>query len=245
MSYPYFFTDSSNIGENKIKISGEDLNHLKKVLRSRPGDIVYISDNDNYKYETEILDIGKSEAILIVKNKKQITRKLPELALFQCILKKNSMEFVIQKSTEIGVDRIIPVMSRRVIADSRKIPSKIDRWQKISDGASKQSKRDFKCEVMEPADIYSINVREYGLFYVPYEESTAGGGNLAETLNAGSNISSIAFIIGPEGGFEAGEVDFLKNNGAREIRLGSNIYRSETAAIYFLSVLDYLTGNQK
>ncbi len=245
MSYPYFFADSSNIGENKIKIGGEDLKHLKNVLRSRAGDIVYISDNDKYKYETEILDVGKSEAILIIKDKKQITRKLPRLTLFQCILKKNSMEFVIQKSTEIGVDRIIPVMSKRVIADSKKIPGKIDRWQKISDGASKQSKRDFKCEVMEPGDIYSINVREYGLFYVPYEESTAGGENLAETFKVRLNIPSIACIIGPEGGFEAGEVDFLKESGAREIRLGKNIYRSETAAIYFLSVLDYLIGNQK
>jgi len=243
MSYPYFFTDSGNIEENKIKISGEDLNHLRNVLRSRAGDTVYISDNNEYKYRTEILDIGKSSATLIVKDKKQIKRKLPQLILFQCILKKNSMEFVIQKSTEIGVDRIIPVRSKRVVADSKKISGKIIRWQKISDGASKQCKRDFKCKVTEPEDIYSINTCGYGLFYVPYEESDADSENLAETLKASSDVSSIACIIGPEGGFEAGEVEFLKKNGAREIRLGENIYRSETAAIYFLSVLDYLIGN--
>lgn len=245
MSYPYFFADSSDIDENKIKIGGEDLNHLKNVLRSRAGDTVYISDNNKFKYRTKILDIGKSDATLIIKDKKQIKRKLPQLILFQCMLKKNSMEFVIQKSTEVGVDRIIPVRSRRVVADSKKISGKISRWQKISDGASKQCKRDFKCKVTEPEDIYSINTCEYGLFYVPYEESNAGCENLIETMETSSDISSIACIIGPEGGFEADEVEFLKKNGAREIRLGENIYRSETAAIYFLSVMDYLIGNQR
>ncbi len=244
MSYPYFFTDSNNIERDKIKIDGEDLNHLKNVLRSRAGEVVYISDNETYSYKTEILEIGKSEAILNIKDKKRIIRKLPRLTLFQCVLKKNSMEFVIQKATEIGVDRIIPVMSRRVIADGEKISGKIERWQKISDGASKQSKRDFKCEITEPEYIYSIKVSEYGLFYVPYEESTAEDENITETLKSLSGVTDIAYIIGPEGGFEQKEIEFLKKSGGREIRLGRNIYRSETAAIYFLSVLDYLIRSQ-
>jgi 16S rRNA (uracil1498-N3)-methyltransferase len=215
------------------------------VLRSRSGDVVYISDNKTYRYKTEILEVGKSEALLTIKDKKRIAKELPQLMLFQCVLKKNSMEFVIQKATEIGVDRIIPVMSSRVIADGKKISGKVERWQKISDGASKQSKRDFKCEVAEPEDIYRIKVSEYGLFYVPYEESSVEYENIAETFKNEPGLTDIAFIIGPEGGFETKEVEFLKKSGAREIRLGKNIYRSETAAIYFLSVLDYLIRNQK
>ncbi len=245
MSHPYFFIDAGNIGENKIKIGGEDLNHLKNVLRSKIGDLVYISDNREYKYKTEISDISKSEVILEIKDKKRIVRKSPRLVLFQCILKKNSMEFVIQKSTEIGVDEIVPIISGRIAVDIKKISPKIERWQKISDGASKQSKRDYKCEVLAPRDIYGIKVSEYDLFYIPYEKSTGDYKNLAETLRTLSNISSIGFIIGPEGGFEASELSFLKESGGKEIKLGGNIYRSETAAIYFLSVLDYLIGSQK
>ncbi|HEY4695952.1 MAG TPA: RsmE family RNA methyltransferase [Candidatus Hydromicrobium sp.] len=242
MSYPYFFINpGSSIEGNKIKIIGEDLNHLVNVLRSKVGDTVYVSDNADYKYETEILDIKKPEVILLVKYKRRIARKIPQLTLFQCVLKKNSMEFVIQKSTEIGVDRIIPVTSARVVTDKNKIAGKTSRWQKISDGASKQSRRDYKCEILPPEDIYNIKVSDYDLFYIPYEESSGRGENLTEV----KNTSRVGYVIGPEGGFETGELNFLKERGAREIRFGKNIYRSETAAIYFLSVLDYLTGNQK
>ena len=241
MSYPYFFVNYGSIEGNRIKIEGEDLNHLINVLRSKAGDTVYISDNTGYKYKTEIIDIKKSTTILLIKDKRKIAKIIPQITLYQCILKKNSMEFVIQKSTEIGVDRIIPVISGRVIIDKRKIAGKVDRWQKISNGASEQSRRDFKCEILSPEDINSIKVSDYDLFYVPYEEGSGNGVGLAEVRN----VSRIGYIIGPEGGFEAGELNFLKDKGAREIRFGKNIYRSETAAIYFLSVLDYLTGNQQ
>ncbi len=241
MSYPYFFINPDSIEGNKIRIRGEDLNHLVNVLRSKVGDAVYISDNADYKYETEILDIRKPEVTLLIKDKKAITRKIPQLTLFQCVLKKNSMEFVIQKSTEIGVDRIIPVISGRVITDKKKITGKIDRWQKISDGASKQSRRDYKCEILPPEDIHDIKVSDYDLFYIPYEESSGSD----ESLTGARDTSRIGYVIGPEGGFETSELNFLKEKGAREIRFGKNIYRSETAAIYFLSILDYLTGNQQ
>ncbi|TET14563.1 MAG: 16S rRNA (uracil(1498)-N(3))-methyltransferase [Actinobacteria bacterium] len=241
MSYPYFFVNAGSIEGNRIKIGGEDLNHLINVLRSKAGDTVYISDNAGYKYKTEIIDIKKSDVILLIKDKRKIAKIIPQITLYQCILKKNSMEFVIQKSTEIGVDRIIPVISGRVVIDKRKIAGKVDRWQKISNRASKQSRRDFKCEILTPEDINSIKVSDYDLFYVPYEEGSGNGGGLAEVRK----VSRIGYIIGPEGGFETGELNFLKDSGAREIRFGKNIYRSETAAIYFLSVLDYLTGNQK
>jgi 16S rRNA (uracil1498-N3)-methyltransferase len=241
MSHPYFFIDPHSIEGDKIKIGSEDRNHLINVLRSKIGDAVYVSDNADHRYETEILDIKKTEVILLIKDKIRIFIKTPRVSLFQCVLKKNSMELVIQKSTELGVDRIIPVISARVITDKKDISGKTSRWQKISDGASEQSKRDYKCEVLPPEEIHDIMVSDYDLFYIPYEESSCSSENLSDVKNA----SSIGYVIGPEGGFENSELDFLKQKGAREINFGKNIYRSETAAIYFLSVLDYLTGNQK
>jgi 16S rRNA (uracil1498-N3)-methyltransferase len=240
MSYSYFFTDTESITGDRIKITGEDLNHLVNVLRNRIGDKVYISDNESYKYKTEIVDINKNEVILHIIDRKKINRKVPSVTLYQCVLKKNSMEFVIQKSTEIGVDRIIPVISGRVITDKKKIAGKVERWQKISDRASKQCGRDFKCEVLLPEDIYHIKISDYNLFFIPYE-----GGTDDKALIEINDISSIGYIIGPEGGFENSEVSFLKGKKAREIKFGKNIYRSETAAIYFLSVLDYLVKSQK
>ena len=166
MSYPYFFIGAEGIEGDRIKITGEDLNHLVNVLRNKIGDEVYISDNESYKYKTEIADINKNEVILYIRDKKKITKKIPALTLYQCILKKNSMEFVIQKSTEIGVDRIIPVISGRVITDKKKIAGKVERWQKISDRASKQCGRDFKCEVLPPEDICDIKISDHDLFFI-------------------------------------------------------------------------------
>jgi 16S rRNA (uracil1498-N3)-methyltransferase len=183
--------------------------------------------------------------LLDVEVKEEIVKKLPGLILFQCVLKKNSMEFVIQKSTELGADRIVPVISRRTIVDSGKVSDKLARWQKISNGASMQSKRDFKCIVDSPEDIRDIRVSEYDYFFVPYEKSTNYDKSIFKDKNILPGVSSIGFIIGPEGGFEEDELDCLKKKGAREIKLGKNIYRSETAAIYFLSVLDYLIGNKR
>ncbi len=245
MSYPYFFVDPGFIDENEIKIKGEDLNHLRNVLRARVGDEVHISDNEHFRYRTEVSGIGRAEIALVIKDKKQIIKKSPQIILFQCVLKKNSMEFVIQKSTEIGVHKIVPVISERVVSDVKKVSGKIKRWQKISDGASKQCKRDFKCEVAPAQDIYSIGVSEYDLFYVPYERSANDNKSLIDSRKSISSASKVAFLIGPEGGFGDGEVNSLRQKGATEIKLGKNIYRSETAAIYFLSVLDYLIGNRK
>lgn len=245
MSYPYFFVEPDSIEEDRIKIRGEDLNHLKNVLRARTGDTVCVSDNSRNRYETEVLEICKDKIILAIRGKKEIEKKFPEIVLFQCVLKKNSMEFVIQKSTEIGVDLIVPVISERVVVDNEKITDKVNRWQKISDAASGQSKRDFKCRIASPENIYDIMVSEYDFFFIPYEKSAAHDRRLVENQKILSDARAIAFIIGPEGGFEASELDYLKESGATEIRLGKNVYRSETAAIYFLSVLDYLIGNKK
>ncbi len=245
MSYPYFFIDSGCIRENVIKIQGEDLNHLKNVLRARIGDVVYVSDNEHFRYKTEVLSVDKSGIELSVKERKQIVPDSPAIVLFQCILKKNSMEFVIQKSTEIGVDKIVPVISERVVPDEKKVSGKVERWQKISDGASKQCKRDFKCGIAHPVNIGDIDILEYDYFFIPYEKSSSYDKNLFENREAITDSSKIAFLIGPEGGFSNDEVDSLAREGAIEIKLGKNIYRSETAAIYFLSVLDYLIGNRK
>jgi len=245
MSYPYFFVDPGCVRENLIRIQGEDLNHLKNVLRTRVGDVVHVSDNEHFRYRTEVLSIGRSEIELSVKEKKQMVPDSPAIVLFQCILKKNSMEFVIQKSTEIGAGTIVPVTSERVVSDVKDVSGRVERWQKISDGASKQCKRDFKCEIALPVNIGDIDVSEYDYFFVPYEKSPGYDKSMVENRRAMADSSKIAFLIGPEGGFSDDEVNSLARRGAIEVKLGKNIYRSETAAIYFLSVLDYLIGNRK
>jgi RsmE family RNA methyltransferase len=305
MSNPYFFVDKNRIMTDSVLITGEDFSHLVRVLRARVGDIVEISDNETKRYKTVIAGIKKDEALLQIKQAATITRKSYRVSLFMCLLKKEAMEFAIQKTAEIGVDRIIPVLSARSVVEieGKKTKDKISRWQQIALGASKQCKRDLICEVAEPVGAGIIDVAAYDIFFLPVEDlyqddeavevpefkyNIGSLKDIAKTLNnkensfagrpqsrsftadsedfnvfknpginniakgpnnnkAGSGtakgpnpILEIAYMVGPEGGFEKKEVLDLVKKGAVSINFGTNILRSETASVYFLSILDYL-----
>jgi RsmE family RNA methyltransferase len=305
MSHPYFFVDKNSITPDSVLITGEDFNHLVRVLRARAGDDVEISDNETKRYKTVISEIKKDSALLQIKQADKITKKPYRVSLCMCLLKKEAMEFAIQKTAEIGVDRIIPVLSARTVVeiDGKKIKDKIFRWQQIALGASKQCKRDFICEIAEPTDAGIIDVAGYNIFFLPVEDlyhdeseaftsgltdSIGSLKDISKALNDKVNISAsrsqyksfaadsedfnvsdnpeinniakglysneacagtangpgpvpeIAYIIGPEGGFEKKEVLDLVKKGAVPVNFGTNILRAETASIYFLSILDYL-----
>ena len=305
MSYPYFFVDKNSITSDSVLITGEDFNHLVRVLRARVGDIVEISDNDTKRYKTVLAVIKKDEALLQIKRADAITKKSYRVSLFMCLIKKEAMEFAIQKTAEIGVDRITPVLSARTVVgiEGKKTKDKIFRWQQIALSASKQCKRDFICEISEPIDEGFIDVAGYNLFFLPVEDlyqdegeafapelkdtigslkdiakvlidkgsipavrskykniaSSSGYLNIIKNPEINNNtripnnnevsaglpnvpnpISEIAYIVGPEGGFEKKEVMDLVKKGAIPINFGANILRSETASIYFMSILDYL-----
>ena len=144
MSIPYLFIKPEQVYEKTIFIRDiDDVRHLHGPLRVRPGDTAYVSDNDGFKYRAELITVNKIEARFRIVKKQPIKEKLPRITLFQCILKKNAMEYAIQKTTEIGVSGIIPVISKRTVSSIKGDSQKIKRWQRISDEASKQSKRDF------------------------------------------------------------------------------------------------------
>ncbi|MCL4385317.1 MAG: 16S rRNA (uracil(1498)-N(3))-methyltransferase [Actinobacteria bacterium] len=170
MSYPYFFISPENINENNIEIFSDDLKHLSKVLRSKTGDKVEVSDNYKYRYLTEIIDIKKDKAVLKILKKLEIKKSAIKIFLFQCILKSSSMEFVIQKATEIGLETIIPVKSKRIVVNEKYDNQKLSRWNKIALEASKQSKRNFKCEILNELSINDINPDEFDIFFIPYEK---------------------------------------------------------------------------
>ena len=245
MTYPYFFTSSDNIKENSIVITGNEINHLVNVLRVRAGDYVEISDNNRYRYMAEVTGIGKSEVGLKINKKIEIFRSKTGIVLFQCILKREAMELAIQKTAEIGIESIIPVFSERVILDKEKIKNKVLRWQLIAEQASKQCKSDFICKVLPPVNFAEIEPSAYETFFIPYESPSIDGKSNFNTIEKyvftnKKNKGRIAYLIGPEGGFDEKEIEMLSKKGSILINFGSNILRAETASIYFLSILDYL-----
>ncbi|HAJ96039.1 MAG TPA: hypothetical protein DCP02_07385 [Actinobacteria bacterium] len=240
MSYPYLFISPDQAGDDIIKITDRDeLKHLFGPLRGKPGDTVYFSDNNSLKYTTTIKEINKKEAFFEINRKQSIERSIPGIALLQCILKKNAMELAIQKTTEIGISRIIPIISERTISDIAGSSSKLERWQKISDEASKQCKRDFKCLIDTPIKINNIIEDPYDHFFFLHEANNSGRANMESIFRALYEAKNIAYLIGPEGGLTTDETIILKNKKAETVNLGKNILRAETAAVYFLSVIDF------
>lgn len=139
---PRFFVDPSQVQENCIVIQGNDVNHIRNVLRMRPGDELSLSDGQGMDYFCRILSIERDEVRLSIENSWKSYVELPvKLYLFQGLPKADKMEFIIQKAVELGVYEIIPVRTNRVIVklDEKKEAKKIARWQQIAEGGAKQS----------------------------------------------------------------------------------------------------------
>ena len=236
-----FFTDES-ILDGKVKIYGDDYNHIKKVLRIAEDEkIEVVVLGELYIGNIEICD--KYISVYNLEKISENTESKIKIHLLQCLAKGEKMDLIVQKAVELGVYDITLVNSKRCIVkiDEKKENKKIERLQKISYEASKQSKRLFVPKINELIQIKDIiNFVGDNYLLVAYEEDK----NISlrdviikiKTENSGKDIF---ILIGSEGGFEREEVEFLINNGAFSIGLGARILRTETAGINLLSILQY------
>ena len=247
-----FIHDNSIIG-NKIQISGQDVNHLKNVLRVNIGDeIETCSKESGINYKVRIIEI-ESDLITceILEKKEGIVEGNVLLDIYQGLPKSDKMELIIQKGVELGVSSFIPVKLSRCIVklDPKDEIKKIDRWNKISEAAAKQSGRDIVPEVRNVLDIKQILdiINDYDLFIVCFEEEKDNSikneleylKNYKDKDENKNNKYRIGALIGPEGGLAKEEVDLLKENGAKVVTLGKRILRTETAPIYISSIIMY------
>jgi 16S rRNA (uracil1498-N3)-methyltransferase len=245
-----FFVKQDNIFEDRNNIiinNPEDVRHLSKVLRLAQGDQIEISDMNNKEYIAEIINIDKnSAACRIIKS--FISDKEPpiEIILFQSVPKSNKMDFIVQKSVEIGVKKIIPILTERCIVkikDKKSENKKVDRWQKIAMESAKQCKRAILPQVESVLDFSDIEkrVKDFDLILIPYELERKRG--IKSIIKSKSNYKKVGIIIGPEGGFSDEEVRNAINWGIEPISLGPRILRTETAGIVTASILMYELGD--
>lgn len=238
-----FFVPPENIQGNRIVITGEDVNHIKNVLRMKVGEEIAVSNGmDGKEYRCGILDISQ-EVLCELRFVKEDGVELPsKITLFQGLPKADKMELIVQKAVELGVYEIVPVSMGRCIVklDEKKQKSKISRWQGIAESAAKQSKRRIIPEIknvmsMKEACQYA---EKMDVVFVPYElaEDMPKTRALIEAIKPGERIG---FFIGPEGGFEESEIAQVMEAGAKPITLGKRILRTETAGFTVLSILMY------
>lgn len=241
-----FFVKSENVEEESIKIVGTDVNHIKNVLRLKPGSQIEVCNQETQEnFVCEITEMSKDCIQTKILEKVQAGAEgNVELHIFQGLPKADKMELVIQKGTELGVSKFIPVAFKRSIVklSGKDEQKKIERWQKIAEVASKQSHRDLVPEIASVISVKNICqlVPEYDIILLAYEEETKHSMK-QELLNIKYTKENlrIAVVIGPEGGIEQEEVCELEKAGARSVSLGKRILRTETVALQVASIIMY------
>ena len=243
---PRFFVRNEQIQGKTIEILGEDVKHVKNVLRKQVGDDIEVCNQDTEKsYICEITKI-ETESVLtdIIEELQGYDNKI-KVDIYQGLPKSDKMELIIQKAVELGVNSIIPVDMKRCVVkfDSKTETKKIERWQKIAESAAKQSGRNTIPQIKNVVKIEDIikNKEQYDLIIVCYENEKQNyiKNELVKLKNINKQEINIAVVIGPEGGLEEKDVIYLEQNGAKIVSLGNRILRTETVALNLLSVIMY------
>ena len=238
-----FFVKNNQVKEDRIVIENDDVNHIKNVLRMKKEDelqVCVIPEGINYKVKIDSID--KNIICKIIEKIEETTESNIDITIFQGIPKFEKMELIIQKNTEIGVKKIVPVMMERTVVklNSKDMSKKIERWNKIAEIAAKQSGRDIIPEVSSIIKVNEIHEDEFDAVFVAYEnekENTLK--NELLKLKDKKEKYNIAIIIGPEGGISENEIAIFKEKGYKLISLGKRILRTETAGFVMTSNILY------
>lgn len=248
---PKFFVKNEQINDNKVIIKGEDVNHIKNVLRLNVDDNIQVCNLDtSINYTCGISKINNEVVECNIFNQIESNSESNiHINIFQGIPKSDKMELIIQKCVELGITELTPVEMKRCIAkiDEKSRTKRIERWQKISEVAAKQCGRDIIPKINDVTNIKNICnlTSEYDIVLLAYENEQKNTlkSELSKIKNAGIKNYKIAIIIGPEGGLDKEEVNLLKKSGAKTVTLGKRILRTETVAFVLTSIIMYELGD--
>jgi len=239
-----FFVKPNQIKEETIDISGDDFNHITRVLRLKKDEKVEICDGQGQDYGAILDHVEESHVFFTIQSQADSKgeNKKVHLTLFQGIPKGTKMDVITQKATELGVETLIPFSAKRSIVqlNAKKKATKTVRWQRVAYEAAKQSKRGSIPTVEAPQTFSEMlqTLKNYPVVLLAYEAEKT------QTLKAAleklpDNPQKIAVLIGPEGGFSTEEVDQIIQEGGESISLGNRILRTETAGPTVLAQINF------
>jgi 16S rRNA (uracil1498-N3)-methyltransferase len=228
-----------------LEVEGDEVKHIRKVLRLRAGDEVSVFDGLGKEFHGDIVEEGLSFVKIRIQNVTSSRRDSPlEVTLAQSLLKGEKMDYLIQKATELGVGEIIPFLSSRSVPllEKSKRLKRHQRWKRIAVEASKQCGKGVIPEIEFLKDFPEMlqKASPDALRLILWEKEGAG---LKEILRRSEEGKRIFFVVGPEGGFSEEEVDEAKGAGFTPVTLGRRILRAETASLCLLSILQYEQGD--
>lgn len=234
-----------------MTLAAEEAQHMRGVLRLKPGDEVFVFDGLGREYLCRIESLRRDAAALSILEEVEAasSESALDLTLALALLKGEKFDLAVQKATELGVMKIVPVTTRLSdirLRDERDAEKRTARWRRISLEAAKQSGRARLPSIEEPLALDSLlesashGDNEYSLMFVE-----RGGQSLAQSLDTSAAPQSITALVGPEGGWTDEEIQQARTGNWQIITLGGRILRAETAAISIMALLQHLYGDLK
>jgi 16S rRNA (uracil1498-N3)-methyltransferase len=244
-----FFLLRKQIHDGHGFVEGQELEHLRKVLRLKPGDRITVFDDSGWEHEAVIRSLSGAQGRIEILHSIDAQRESPlQITLAVGLTKGDKLDFVVEKATELGVQRIIPFSSAFSVPklDERKIAARRERWQKIALSATKQCGRTQVPEVEPLCALQELLARSQShavkLFF--WEKAAERSlQSLRQLHEKYSSAPTVLLTIGPEGGFSADEAELARRGGFESVHLGRRILRAETAAVTALSLVQFLWGD--
>lgn len=232
-----FYIPPKQISDREVKILGLEHHHLRNVLRLEPGEIIRIIDGNGNVLTAKIFKINNESTDSQVVSQESFKRKTPSLTLFQALPKNDKMELIIQKTIELGVSQIVPLFTERSL--QKPSENRCDRWRRIAISATKQCRSAWLpelCNVLKYEECLNT-LNTFSLSLILWENEKQQ--NIRTFLRQSANVDSIALIVGPEGGFDRKEINAAIEKGCIPVSIGSNLLRTETAAIAIIAITAY------
>jgi 16S rRNA (uracil1498-N3)-methyltransferase len=241
-----FFLPKERIQDQCGTIIGEELAHLRRVLRLGPGDQLTVFDDTGWEHEAIIRSFSADRGdVDILRSYRPERESSLQITLALGLTKGEKMDFVIEKATELGVQTLVPFISSYTVPklNDRKIETRSERWQRIALSASKQSGRTLVPKVLTICEFRELVRQPWTDILKILCWEREGHLTLKQLYETDRNVRAILLVIGPEGGFSSEEADKARQTGFKSVQLGRRILRSETAALAALSVVQFLWGD--
>lgn len=240
MRIPRFYEPQALAEGDELRLSDSVVQHVCRALRMRPGDSLLLFNGDGFEYTAELTEVAKRNASARITGVSQPQRVSPlKVIIGQAVSRGERMDYAVQKATELGMQQLVPLFTDRceVRLNSERQDKRRQHWQQVAISACEQSLRCDLPEITDPQSLSDwLDTVEADLKLVLHHHTEQPLGDFATP-------ASVALLIGPEGGLSEAEVELALAKGFKPVAFGPRVFRTETAPIAALSVLQYLWGD--
>lgn len=237
------YVDAPVVAGKRLVVAGSAANHIARVLRLRSGDALTVFDGSGGEFGARVEEFRKEAVVVSVEEHRTLDRESPlSLTLAQGVSRGERMDWIIQKATELGASRIVPVFTKRSVVrlDDKQAERKLQHWRAIAVSACEQCGRNRLPDVATPVDFFDVLPAGFSPASTRLLLSPTGDLRIDDLEDVGKGIT---VLIGPEGGLEDVEHEAAIAAGFKAVRMGPRVLRTETAAIAALTIIQRYFGD--